>query len=339
MQTTELSLEQLKEIAAKPPVPMSRLELDESALLASIGYLASVDSTYSLGLDPYWPKWNSTWWHMLLLWECGLVNRIPKQIAGAMLHAINFHYIRFFPFTEEEIPEGMDGVRNIMCHCALGSMYQVMRDYGLEVDERGPWMREWFTKYQLEDGGYNCHEVAYTGSHKSSVVSTLPPLEALISLGKSNLSSEEITALDAGAKYLIEKRLFRRSNGEPITEDWLKLCFPRFYEYDVLRGLSFLTTWATSLDRTIPVDSIAEVVLALDSCAADGWLSTGRSIWQDQNTWAFNQATGDWVKRPASTFALLESFGTPPQRSEALTMQWNTVKSRLLQLIENKQLL
>jgi hypothetical protein len=39
-------------------------------------------------------------------------------------------------------------------------------------------MRPWLRQYQLPDGGLNCDEAACVKSLKSSMVSTLPPLEA-----------------------------------------------------------------------------------------------------------------------------------------------------------------
>ena len=43
----------------------------------SIDYLKSVEALRTVDADAYWPKWNSPWWHMLMLHEMGESKRIP----------------------------------------------------------------------------------------------------------------------------------------------------------------------------------------------------------------------------------------------------------------------
>jgi hypothetical protein len=64
--------------------------------------LATSEAFESIGREPYWPKWNSPWWHMTLLWEMGEAARIPRIAAEAMTH----HYIRIFPIGSEDLPPG-----------------------------------------------------------------------------------------------------------------------------------------------------------------------------------------------------------------------------------------
>ncbi len=40
-------------------------------------YLTSEEALQSIGRDPYWPKWDSPWWHMSLLNEMDLTGEIP----------------------------------------------------------------------------------------------------------------------------------------------------------------------------------------------------------------------------------------------------------------------
>ena len=64
---------------------------------------------------------------------------------------------------------------------------------------------------------------------KSSIVSTLPPLEAILWHTDREFTEQEAVFLDEGARYLIEHRLVcSKQNGNVIDTDWLKPCFPRF---------------------------------------------------------------------------------------------------------------
>ena len=47
------------------------------------------------------------------------------------------------------------------------------------------------------------------------------------------------------------------------AENWTKLCFPRFYFYDVLRWLYALLIWSKKTNQGIAAESICEVVAFL----------------------------------------------------------------------------
>ena len=111
-------------------------------------------------------------------------------------------------------------------------MYRVLAACGVEVDREVPRLRPWCLEYQLPDGGLNCDEAVYTKEvPHSSVVSTLPPLEAVLFDSPNALTEEEAGFVDRGAAYLLERRLFRSVSkaGAVIDSDWLDPCFPRFY--------------------------------------------------------------------------------------------------------------
>lgn len=145
-------------------------EIDRAA--AALGGNAAIAA---MRRDPYWPKWAAPWWDMTVLWELGHADRIPERAAQAMVDALNGHYLRFFPKTMDDIPAGADPYRHIACHCALGTMGQVLGAVGVPVFDAVPWLLDWMLEHQLPDGGLNCDEQAYTAAHPhSSVVSTLP---------------------------------------------------------------------------------------------------------------------------------------------------------------------
>jgi len=254
---------------------------------------------------------------MTLLWELGEAKQIPEPSIEAMIETLNRHYLKTFPIKEEELPDGCDPYRDIMCHCAFGTVYQVLHAWGVAVDERLPWARPWFLKYQLPDGGLNCDEAAYTKeTPKSSIVSTLPPLEAVLFCSDQELTKEEAAFLDRGAEYLIGHKLVRSSKGRLIERAWLTPCFPRFYEYDALRGLRFLKAWAESKGRELPEEAVSETEESLDEFFEGKTLP--REIWRGEKT-LLPDGKGGWEKWKLSTsFPLLEEVSRSAIAKERL---------------------
>lgn len=295
---------------------------------ASAAYLASAKARESLARDPYWPKWDSPWWHLTLLHELGRADAIPPEAAEAMLAAIEAKYPRWFPNPREPLPPGKDYHRDGLCHCGLANMLQALEAAGVDADGRAPWMRAWMLRYQLPDGGLNCDERVYEKGGASSVQSTVPALEAVLSAPRG-LSPAEEEFVDRGAEYLIARRLCRRrSDGLVMHEDFLKICFPRFYDYDVLRGLSFLAAWSRVRRRLVPREAVAVDMAALAERFPDGKVRVERAGLAAEGS--LNPgADGTWSRGPASTFALLESVRRPGQISEVLTRRWAEIREVL----------
>lgn len=297
--------------------------------------LASPETATSLARDPYWPKWDSPWWWMTLLVEMGEARRIPREALTAFALAVRHHYLPHFPFHEHELPPGTDGHRHIACHCALGTAYRNLAAWGAPVDLLLPDARAWYVRYQLEDGGLNCDEQAYTRPvRRSSVVSTVPVLEALLA-APGRLTEAEERALDAGAAYLLERRLFRSVSrgGRAIDPAWLEPIFPRFYEYDVLRGARLVARWALRRGKPLPAEAIAEALDALARWAAGGcrprrWLgSEGTLVPEGELGWG--------LVRPAPTFALLDAVSDPSRPNPWLQQEWNALRADLACLHEH----
>ena len=288
----------------------------QNAIAKSISYLESSAAHQSLERDAYWPKWDSPWWHMSLLWEMGLADRIPATIVEKLVQVSNARYIRFFPTAKEPLPTGADPKTDVPCHCQVGMLYQVLTACGVPVDEAVPWLRPWLLKYQLPDGGLNCDEKAYDKpSPKSSVVSTLPPLEAILFCTNRPFTPVEETFLDRGADYLIAHKLFRSADGKKIiNKDWLKICFPRLYDYDLLRGLRFLTEYSAVREKTLPGSAIQETLGLLHT---QGTIKVQHSMWNDP-------ATGF-----TSDFELLRLVSEIGRPEPTLNQAWNKIQSGL----------
>jgi hypothetical protein len=232
----------------------------EVAIAASVDFLKSTEALDMLALDPYWPKWDGPWWHMLALSEIGAVEQIPPSALNALLASIAARHLPFFPLQESQLPPDCDPYRGIMCFCALGSVLKLCAQAKLDVFRVIPWAEDWFLTYLLPDGGYNCDEQSYTkATPRSSFTSSLPMYEALLLLKKEDSSSRGI--LMGGVDYL-ERREFCKSLSKQCVADpqWLKPGFPLFYEYDALRGMQYAVdvyeAYAESVEPAEPIDLV-----------------------------------------------------------------------------------
>ncbi len=294
----------------------------------SLNYIASPSAIENITRDPYWPKWNSPWWHMSLLNEMGLATEIPKSTITQMVQTLKTHYLPLYPIKPEDIPAGTDLYRKSACFCAVGSMYQVLFNAGVDVDQELPWMRQWFFRYQLPDGGLNCDEQAYTKANpKSSITTTLPCLEAVLFCRKHKLTLAETEFLNRGASYLVKQRLFRKvSTGEVIDKDWLEIRFPRFYEYDFFRGYYFLVKWREQSGFAIPDELTKEVESLMANQLTPEGIKLKRYNLFDKRS--YNPTTdGKWVWGEASEFELMQKVSADGEICEPLTAKWNEIKT------------
>jgi hypothetical protein len=90
---------------------------------SSIEYLTRPAAESSLAKDPYWPKWDSPWWHVLALKEARV--EPPRAAVKALVGAASGRYLRFFPKSAAELPEGKSMRTDVICFCALGSLLQL----------------------------------------------------------------------------------------------------------------------------------------------------------------------------------------------------------------------
>lgn len=264
-------------------------------------------------------KWDGAWWHMAALYEMGEVKRIPQSAIERAIHLLKTQVWPTFIISADDHPTSeSDKMKLDCCHCELAVFYMILMAYGCDLDKELPWIREWLLKHQLPDGGLNCDPDAYTHSKKSSIVSTLPPLEAILWHTDREFTEQEAVFLDEGARYLIEHRLVcSKQNGNVIDSDWLKPCFPRFFEYDILRGMSFLAEWSLRRNKLLPVGLIHEGLERLNTSMAAEGLRIGRQVFDPQGPWG------------GQTFPLLEATAGIGVVSPYLTKQLDRVIERL----------
>ncbi|MEC0089254.1 hypothetical protein [Paenibacillus macquariensis] len=264
-------------------------------------------------------KWDGAWWHMATLYEMGEVKQIPESAIARAKYLLEAQTWPVFVISDSDHPISETDKRKMdCCHCELAVYYMILMAYGCDLDKELPWIREWFLKHQLSDGGLNCEPEAYTDSNKSSIVSTLPPLEAILLFTNRDFTVQEEVFLDEGARYLIEHRLVcSKQSGHIIDKDWLKPCFPRFFEYDILRGMSYLAEWSRRRNKPLPMGLLNEGMQQLNSFIEVDGLRIGRQVFDPQGPWG------------GHTFPLLEALSRKGEVSPYLTRQLEGVRAQL----------
>jgi hypothetical protein len=310
----------------------------EDGVAASVAYLASGVAMEALAVSTYWPKWDSPWWHMLLLHEMGETRRIPEIAVGAFVEALNAMPVKIFPIREDEVPAGIDPYNDTACHCQLGNVYRVLDAWGLDVDAALPWVGPWFVRYQMADGGMNCDDAAYRVADEcpSSMVGTIAAFEAMAMRSRGDLSAPEAGFVDRAAGFMVGRRLTmgsatRHNAAErEAAAGWMLPCFPRFYHYDVLRGLTALSVWAERRGVGLARDVVAPVVAAMDEAFPDGVVRIGRSCWAGHGTIVRSGDGWDHRRQAASGFGLLEAVSGVGAVSPYLTREWAGTRRRAL---------
>lgn len=319
----------------------------ENELEESLRYLNSASALQSLDADPYWPKWNSPWWHMLLLHEMGETKQIPEAVVEKYVGALDRIPLKIFPIHPQDMPEGVDPFRGFPCHCQLGNVYQVLAARGVDVDQELPWIRPWFLRYQMADGGLTCDNDAYLVKDEtpSSMVGTIAVFEAVLLHTERPWTEAESVFLRKGAEFLIGRKLSRGSEtrhnaAERVSaEKWTRLCFPRFYLYDVLRGLHALLLWGEKTGESIPMDAIREVVTDLCRRFPDDKIRLERHSYDSAGT-LLQTPTGEWIRgQKATFFPLLEKVSALGEISPFLSKQWNAAKTIIAHRPELRDLL
>jgi hypothetical protein len=312
----------------------------ERAIEDSVRYLASDEALASLEADTYWPKWHSPWWHMLVLHDLGEARQIPASAVTRMIEGVEALPLHSFPIRPEDSPPGTDPRRHSSCHCALGSLYQVLAACGVDVDRALPWIAPWFVRYQMADGGLSCDGDAYLQPDEcpSSMVGTIAPFEAMLLGEPAAWTAEHRAFVERAAGFLIERRLVLGSPTRHNAEErasapaWRKPCWPRFYLYDIVRGIRALVRWAEVTGQAIPLRAVSEVVSELVTRFPDGVIVLERRSFEGVTT-IERADTGEWRRAPASSFALKDLTSELGQPSAYSTRQWSETREGLLRLL------
>lgn len=237
--------------------------------------------------DVYWPKWDSPWWYMLLLDETSRLSEVPVPVFKELLTCADRQFLKIFPVREEDVDGPVNGHTEVMCFCFFGGLMKLASKLDFDVFAHLPWAKDWVTRYQLPDGGYNCDESVYTGSGRSSIISTVVMLEGMIEYARYSPQPDIFAAnMQKAVSYLLKHQIYLTSAGKEIEGvNWDKIIFPRFYEYDFLRGLEAVFDFLLFSGKKVRGIAIEKAVNLLKGKIAAGlnhsekqWLSEEKTI-------------------------------------------------------------
>jgi hypothetical protein len=185
------------------------------------------------------PKWESTLYTLLLLWDMGLdpTSEQARTAVGLVRDKVTWGpEFGDAPFFEGEVEPCING--GVL---ALGGYFGETSDRLLNR----------LLGEQLKDGGWNCE--AERGSVRSSFHTTICVLEGLLEYEKAKGATAAVKDARVRAQeYLLERRMFRRlSSGEVINRNWTRFSFPTTWHYDVLRGLDYLRSAGVEPDERV----------------------------------------------------------------------------------------
>ena len=218
------------------------------------------------------------------------------------------------------------------CHCALGCMVPVLdgvrrrrRSRAAVGRSRGSCATRWRT------AASTATRRAYlvTDECPSSMVGTIAPFEAML---RARRSASSARSVDRAARFLDRARAGRAArrrvhNAEEreAAPAWLPPCFPRFYFYDVLRGLGRARALgrgdAAKRCRVRAVAGVVDAPRRARSPTASCALQRQRATPARRPSL---RATARARAQPASSFPLLEAasaLGEPVRRPHAAVVR------------------
>jgi len=213
--------------------------------------------------NPYHPKYKSSYWQIMILGQLGM-DRSDERVRNACECVFQFQLDEggFSSYTHERALKEYEWLREkgkklplpnewassmVFEHqysCLTGNMVAALTRIGYLNDQRVRKALEWLVKIQNKDGGWLCpYWRAHVKDKHGCFYGTICPLEAFSEVPRKNLTKEMEQAIERGAEFLLMHRLFKADhhNYNVIKQSWLKLGFPWFYGYNILRGLDVLT--------------------------------------------------------------------------------------------------
>jgi hypothetical protein len=243
----------------------------------------------------YIPKYKATYWQIMILAQLGIDKNNPhseqacefvlsQQLTegGFSSHTIQaaleeYDWMRSKIALKEKPASDADSwarsrVIEYEMSCLTGNVCASLLRMGYSSDARVLKALNWLVKIQNQDGGWLCpYWKAHIRDKHGCFYGTICPLEAFSETPEKMQTLEMRKAAERGAEFLLMHRLFKADHHSyrVINQNWLKLGFPWFYGYNLLRGLTVLTKLGYVDDERL----IDAVKLLLKKRSPDGkWL-------------------------------------------------------------------
>ncbi len=259
--------------ASDPEVKEAKANISQSKVVSRIFSKQNKKGYWEEPWNPYHPKYRASYWTLMTLVQLG-VDRSDKRARRACGFIVQFQHaeggfssqtrktaLREYDWSirrGRQLPARNEWVSRCIYEgqssCLTGNIVAALIRFGY-VNSR-PVRRAllWLTKIQNKDGGWLCpYWRAHIKDTHGCFYGTVCPLEALSEVPRKSLTKEMKDAIERGAEFLLMHRLFKADhhNFKVIRESWLKLAFPPFYSYNILRGLDILTKLGYTNDRRL----------------------------------------------------------------------------------------
>jgi hypothetical protein len=223
--------------------------------------------------NPYHPKYKSSYWAIMTLGQLG-IDRTDERVRKSCEYIFQFQLDEggFSSHTQEtaskeydwllekqkKLPSRDEWTKSLVFEhqysCLTGNMVAALIRLGYADDPTVKKALEWLVKIQNKDGGWLCpYWKAHVKDKHGCFYGTICPLEAFSEAKKEDLTKEMKETIEKGAEFLLMHRLFKADhhNYKVINQSWLKLSFPWFYGYNILRGLDVLTKLGYAKDERL----------------------------------------------------------------------------------------
>ncbi len=137
----------------------------------------------------------------------------------------------------EQHARNIRNIKGLTRRCASQEGNAVFSTLRLGIaDNRTEELAARLIRWQWPDGGWNCDKKPKTKI--SSYRETVVPLRALALHARLTGNKDSRKAADRAAQLLLKRRLFKRlRDGKVMAESFMRLHYPRYYEYDFLHAL------------------------------------------------------------------------------------------------------
>ena len=178
----------------------------------------------------YFPPYRSTNWRALVLSELDVDPGHPgiKKIAE-LLFEYKLRLSSPLNFFYEEM-------------CISANTARMLTRFGHGDHPKVQKLWDWLIEDQRADGGWNCSQGT------PGTLDVWEPLAAFAAVPPSKRSAKMRAAIDRGAEFYLERKLFREGRAYP---PWLRFHYPNHYFYDILIGLDLITQLGFARDRRL----------------------------------------------------------------------------------------
>jgi hypothetical protein len=189
------------------------------------------DKDGRMPFNPY-KKWIGAHWVLASLADIGYP---PSDESLVLLREQIYQWL--FSIEHEKKIKTING-RTRRCASQESNALYYLLTLGL-ADERTDELARRLVRWQWPDGGWNCDrnpEAVNSSYHESWI-----PLRALALHAKLTRNTESKKSAKRAAEVFLKRRLYKKQkDGSVISEDFVELHYPCYWQYDILGGLKVL---------------------------------------------------------------------------------------------------